>query len=57
MVRSCMDAILASLQEGGLKHCTEIITHRLPLKKAAEAYASFEAQKPGWVKVVFDPWA
>ncbi|KAK2077125.1 hypothetical protein QBZ16_004759 [Prototheca wickerhamii] len=55
--RSCMDDILPALQQGGLQHCTKIITHKLPLKEAVEAYAAFESQATGWVKVCFDPWA
>lgn len=32
-----------------------MITHRLPLDDAPEAYRRFAAREPGWIKVVFHP--
>jgi threonine dehydrogenase-like Zn-dependent dehydrogenase len=31
---------------------SEIISHQLPLEKAAEGYAHFDARDEGWTKVV-----
>ncbi len=33
----------------------ELITHRLDLREAPEAYRAFGARREGWAKVVFDP--
>ena len=32
-----------------------IVSHELPLEKAPEAYANFDARKKGWTKVVLKP--
>jgi threonine dehydrogenase-like Zn-dependent dehydrogenase len=32
-----------------------IISHELPLDRAAEAYENFDARKEGWTKVVLKP--
>jgi len=32
-----------------------LVSHRLPLDRAPEAYAAFERREPGWTKVVFLP--
>ena len=34
-----------------------IVSHELPLEKAPEAYANFDARKDGWTKVVLKPGA
>ena len=34
---------------------SEIVSHELPLEKAPEAYANFDARKNGWTKVVLKP--
>jgi threonine dehydrogenase-like Zn-dependent dehydrogenase len=32
-----------------------IISHELPLDRAAEGYENFDARKDGWTKVVLKP--
>ena len=32
-----------------------IVSHELPLEKAPDAYANFDARKNGWTKVVLKP--
>ena len=32
-----------------------IISHELPLDRAAEGYENFDARKKGWTKVVLKP--
>lgn len=32
-----------------------IVSHRLPLKDAADAFAKFDARSDGYIKVVLDP--
>ena len=34
---------------------TELLTHVQPLTSAIEAYRSFDARKPGWMKVELEP--
>jgi glutathione-independent formaldehyde dehydrogenase len=43
---------LAKLIEEGKASPSFIISHELPLDKAAEGYANFDARKDGWTKVV-----
>jgi threonine dehydrogenase-like Zn-dependent dehydrogenase len=35
----------------------DLRTHRLPLEKAPDAYATFQRKDDGCIKVVLDPWA
>ena len=35
----------------------DLTTHRLPLDRAPEAYATFQRKNDGCIKVVLDPWA
>ncbi len=35
----------------------DLRTHRMPLERAPEAYATFQRKEDGCIKVVLDPWA
>ncbi|MEJ1977268.1 MAG: hypothetical protein WDN49_15360 [Acetobacteraceae bacterium] len=48
---------LASLIHAGRATPSRIISHRLPLEKAPDAYAHFDARDEGWTKVVLKPAA
>ncbi|HEV2608699.1 MAG TPA: glutathione-independent formaldehyde dehydrogenase [Noviherbaspirillum sp.] len=43
---------LMELIQQGRANPSFIVSHELPLEKAAEGYASFDARKQGWTKVV-----
>ena len=46
---------LCALIAAGKVKPSFIVSHELPLDKAAEAYANFDARKNGWTKVVLRP--
>ncbi len=35
----------------------DLTTHRVPIDRAPDAYATFRAKEDGCIKVVLDPWA
>jgi L-gulonate 5-dehydrogenase len=43
-----------ALLEGGRLHPDQIITHRVPLEAAPDAYARLAAREPGMIKVVVE---
>lgn len=47
--------LLAKLIAAGKAHPSTIVSHELPLEKAAEGYAHFDERKDGWTKVVLKP--
>ena len=49
-----IDELLAHVAEGRVK-LDDVISHRIPLEKAGEAYEIFNAKKDGCVKVVLKP--
>ena len=51
-----IDKLLEFVKEGKVK-LDDIITHRLPLTKIADAYSMFKKKEDNCVKVVLDPWA
>jgi threonine dehydrogenase-like Zn-dependent dehydrogenase len=55
-VRRYMPRLLELIKAGEIDP-TAIITHRLPLDDAPEAYAMFAAKRDGCIKVVLDPAA
>jgi len=50
--RLYLDRALALLAAGRFPFA-ELVSHRLPLEAAPEAYAAFDRREPGWTKVVF----
>ena len=48
---------LLELIQSGRIDPTFVVTHRMPLSQAPEAYAMFRAKRDGVVKVVLDPAA
>ena len=46
---------LLELVRTGAVDPTELLTHVQPLTSAIEAYRSFDARKPGWMKVELEP--
>lgn len=46
---------LLELVRTGAVEPTELLTHVQPLTSAIEAYRSFDARKPGWMKVELEP--
>jgi threonine dehydrogenase-like Zn-dependent dehydrogenase len=46
---------LLELVRTGAVEPTEVLTHVQPLTSAIEAYRSFDARKPGWMKVELEP--
>ena len=53
-VQRYMKDLLARIEEGKLD-TTFLISHRLPLEKAAEGYKHFKEQQDSWTKVVLKP--
>lgn len=53
-VQRYMKDLLAMIEEGKLD-TTFLISHRLPLEKAAEGYKHFKEQQDSWTKVVLKP--
>jgi threonine dehydrogenase-like Zn-dependent dehydrogenase len=51
-----IDTLLNYVVEGRVK-LDDVITHRLPLSKIADAYQMFYKKEDDCVKVVLDPWA
>ncbi len=51
-----IDTLLNYVVEGRVK-LDDVITHRLPLSKIADAYKMFYKKEDDCVKVVLDPWA
>jgi len=49
-----IDELLAHVAEGRVK-LDDVISHRVPLEKAGDAYAVFNEKKDGCVKVVLKP--
>ena len=47
---TCRDAII----RGRIKPSV-IVSHRLPLRDASEAFAKFDARSDGYIKVVLEP--
>jgi threonine dehydrogenase-like Zn-dependent dehydrogenase len=57
-VRRWVDDLLPLVSDGADPlDVLDLRTHRLPLERAPEAYAMFQAKRDGCVKVVLDPWA
>jgi glutathione-independent formaldehyde dehydrogenase len=48
---------LRELISNGVARPSFIVSHRLPLEQAPEAYEHFDARDPGWTKVVLKPAA
>ncbi len=46
---------LCNLIEAGKAAPSFLISHELPLERAAEGYKNFDARKEGWTKVVLKP--
>jgi len=53
-VQAYLDRIIKTVSAGKINP-TDIITHRLPLKKAAYAYEIFDKKEDGCIKVVLKP--
>jgi threonine dehydrogenase-like Zn-dependent dehydrogenase len=53
-VQKYIDELLTLIEQRKIK-LNDIITHRLPLEKAPEAYEIFSEKKDGCVKVVLKP--
>jgi threonine dehydrogenase-like Zn-dependent dehydrogenase len=57
-VRRWSDAVLELLTaDGDPLGVGDLVTHRLPLEQAPQAYAMFQAKRDGCIKVVLDPHA
>jgi len=48
---------LRELISNGIARPSFIVSHRLPLSEAPDAYERFDAREPGWTKVVLKPAA
>ena len=48
---------LCNLIEAGKAAPSFLISHELPLERAAEGYKNFDARKDGWTKVLLRPGA
>ena len=46
---------LSKLIQAGKASPSFLISHELPLQRAAEGYANFDARKEGWTKVILKP--
>jgi threonine dehydrogenase-like Zn-dependent dehydrogenase len=46
---------LLELVRTGAVEPTELLSHVQPLSSAIEAYRSFDARRPGWLKVELEP--
>lgn len=53
-VQACIDELLELVEDGTLR-ADDLVTHRFPLARAAEAYELFNGKKEGCVKVVLKP--
>jgi threonine dehydrogenase-like Zn-dependent dehydrogenase len=56
LVHDYIDELLEMVRSGRLV-ADDIVTHRLPLSAAPDAYRMFNRKEDGCVKVVLDPWA
>jgi threonine dehydrogenase-like Zn-dependent dehydrogenase len=45
---------LLRMIEAGTIDPSKLVTHRMPLTGAVEAYKAFDTRQPGWIKVEFD---
>jgi threonine dehydrogenase-like Zn-dependent dehydrogenase len=55
-VHRWLPELMGHVSEGRLDP-SFVITHRLPLESAPEAYKTFQAKRDNCIKVVMDPWA
>ena len=53
-VQNYLDQLLGLVRDGTMS-ADDIVTHRFPLERAAEAYRLFNEKKDGCVKVVLKP--
>lgn len=56
-VRRWLDDLLPLLADGDPLGVDDLVTHRLPLDQAPQAYATFQEKRDGCIKVVLEPGA
>ena len=54
-VKRCIDDLMPLLRDEDPLGVDDLMTHRIPLTEAPDAYAMFQKKEDGAIKVVFSP--